>query len=208
MPWPSGRSPMALCVSSSMPTVMNWARPVPAVVEHAERAVAGVDEVDRACDDALQHGRQVEVAADREHGVEQLAEAAGTSELAHAPSIVFAAPDATRARRSPGCPLPRRHTGTAAAWSNVSRNGRRRSWHGRRPLAPGVAAICPSRPQYRRDPVSVEHRGVAELHAERMLGERAAAGIAPPEPENAARPLVHADRDANRWQVARRTRCA
>ena len=46
------------------------------LVEHAERAVGGVDEVDGAADDAPQHRRQVEVGADRQHGVEQLTPAA------------------------------------------------------------------------------------------------------------------------------------
>jgi hypothetical protein len=54
------------------------------VVEDSQRAVASVDEVDGGLHDALQHGGQVEVAAHREHGVEKLAEAAGTCEPADA----------------------------------------------------------------------------------------------------------------------------
>ena len=53
------------------------------LVEHADGAVAGVDQVDGGLHDALQHGGQVEVAAHREDGVEQLAEAAGARVLAH-----------------------------------------------------------------------------------------------------------------------------
>ena len=62
------------------------------LVEDAERAVAGVDQVDRGLDDALQHRGQVEVAADREHRVEQLAEAAGTRVVAHTGGIVGSSP--------------------------------------------------------------------------------------------------------------------
>ena len=51
------------------------------LVEHAERTVRGVDEVDGTADDAAEHRRQVEVRADRQHGVEQLTPAAL---LAHA----------------------------------------------------------------------------------------------------------------------------
>ncbi len=45
------------------------------VVEHAQRAVAGVDEGDRGLDDPLEHGRDVEVGTDRQDGVEELAKA-------------------------------------------------------------------------------------------------------------------------------------
>src|ERR671918_2349437 len=51
---------------------------------YGARAVAGVDEVDRGFHDALRHGGQVEIAPHREHGIQQLTEATGTSELAHA----------------------------------------------------------------------------------------------------------------------------
>src|SRR5581483_11470671 len=47
------------------------------LVEDSEGAVAGVDEVDGRLDDALEHGRQLEVTADGHHGVEELAEPLG-----------------------------------------------------------------------------------------------------------------------------------
>jgi hypothetical protein len=45
------------------------------VIEHAQRAVAGVDERHRALDDPLEHGDDVEVGTDREDGVEELTKA-------------------------------------------------------------------------------------------------------------------------------------
>ena len=51
------------------------------LVEHSERAVGGVDEVDGTTDDAAEHRRQIEVRANRQHRVEQLTPAAL---LAHA----------------------------------------------------------------------------------------------------------------------------
>ena len=45
------------------------------VVEHAQRAVAGVDERHRALDDPLEHRGDVEVGTDRQDGVEQLTKA-------------------------------------------------------------------------------------------------------------------------------------
>ena len=59
-------------VSSSIPTVMNSRQPGAGVVEHAEGAVAGVDQTDGGFDDAAQHARRVEVGAQDQHGVEQL----------------------------------------------------------------------------------------------------------------------------------------
>jgi hypothetical protein len=57
--------------------------PRAAVVEDAECAVARLDQVDSGLHDALQHGGQVEIAADGQHRVEQLAQTARTRELSH-----------------------------------------------------------------------------------------------------------------------------
>ena len=57
------------------------------VVEHAEGAVGGVDEVDRAVHDPLQHRGQIEVRADREDGIEELAQAARPGGIGHGGSI-------------------------------------------------------------------------------------------------------------------------
>jgi hypothetical protein len=61
------------------------------LVEHAEGAVAGVDQVDGTLHDPPEHRRQVEVAADGEDGVQQLSEAPGTRDLDH-PSHTNAGP--------------------------------------------------------------------------------------------------------------------
>ena len=53
------------------------------VVEHAEGAVAGVDQADGGLDDAPQHARRVEVGPEDQDGVEQLAQALRTRDLGH-----------------------------------------------------------------------------------------------------------------------------
>ena len=52
------------------------------LVEHAERAVLGVDERYRGLGDAPQHGVQVEIGSDHQHCVQELAQAPGTSVIA------------------------------------------------------------------------------------------------------------------------------
>ena len=47
----------------------------PGLVEHAQRAVAGVDQRDRALDDPLEDCGQVEIRPERQYGIEQLPEA-------------------------------------------------------------------------------------------------------------------------------------
>ena len=54
------------------------------VVEHAERAIAGIDQPDRRLDDPPEHARRIEIRTEGEHRVEELAEAAGTGHLGHA----------------------------------------------------------------------------------------------------------------------------
>ena len=54
------------------------------VVEHAERAVAGIDQPDRRLHDPPEHARRIEIRAEGEHRVEELAQAAGTGHLGHA----------------------------------------------------------------------------------------------------------------------------
>ncbi len=57
------------------------------VVQHAEGAVARVDELDRAVHDPLQHRGQIEVRADREDGIEELTQAARPGGIGHGGSI-------------------------------------------------------------------------------------------------------------------------
>ena len=54
------------------------------VVEHAEGAVAGVDQPDRRLHDPPEHAGRVEVGTEGQHRVEELAQAAGTGHLGHA----------------------------------------------------------------------------------------------------------------------------
>ena len=67
------------------------------LVEHAERAVAGIDQPDRRLDDPPKHARRIEVRAEGEHRVEELAKAARTGHLGHAVNTTRAA----RRRPSP-----------------------------------------------------------------------------------------------------------
>ena len=63
MPWPSGRSPIARCVLVVDADGDELRQLRAGLVEHPERAVAGVDQLDGALDDPPQHRRQVEVGA-------------------------------------------------------------------------------------------------------------------------------------------------
>ena len=55
------------------------------VVEHPQRSVRGVGEVDGALDDPLEHRRQIQVRPDRQHRVEQLPQAPRPRYVCHAP---------------------------------------------------------------------------------------------------------------------------
>ena len=81
MPCPSGQVADLVVVLLVDADGDELGEPRPGLVEHPERAVAGVDELDGALDDAPQHGGQVEIEPDREHGVEQLPQAARTRHI-------------------------------------------------------------------------------------------------------------------------------
>ena len=100
-------------------------------VQHPERPVAGVDQVGRGFDDALQHRGQIQLGADREHRVEQPTQLAGAGEAFHAHSV--------------GSPALRTAMGdrTSAHPDNMSRSGGAdtagRSGRGALPRRPQVA---------------------------------------------------------------------
>ena len=56
IPRPRGSSPIAACVSASMPVTTNRSRPLAARVDHAERGVAGAGQLGCGLDDPLEDG--------------------------------------------------------------------------------------------------------------------------------------------------------
>ena len=58
-------------------------QPVATLVEHAQSAVAGVDQLDGRLDDPAQDAGRVAVRSEGDDGVEQLVQAAGTGHLGH-----------------------------------------------------------------------------------------------------------------------------
>ena len=74
---PRGRWPIARRSASSMPTGDELDQARVGVVEHAERAVARVDELGGELDDAVEDDGQAELGADGDDGVEQPPQAVG-----------------------------------------------------------------------------------------------------------------------------------
>ena len=74
MPRPRGRSPIAACVSASIPVVRKRSSAWPGLVDHAERRVAGAGELGRRLDDALQQRVERELGAERDARVDEHAE--------------------------------------------------------------------------------------------------------------------------------------
>ena len=65
---------MAARSASSIPHGDELDQPGARRVEHAERAVPGVDQLGRGGDDALQDRRQARLGGDQQHGVQQPAQ--------------------------------------------------------------------------------------------------------------------------------------
>ena len=68
-----------------MPTVMNSASWVPALVEHAEGAVPGVHEIGSCSDDPAKGVRQIELGSDGDDRVEETPQLPRTGQPFHPP---------------------------------------------------------------------------------------------------------------------------
>ena len=66
IPRPRGRSPIAACVSASMPVVRKRSSAWPGLVDHAERRVARAGQLGRRLDDPLQQRVERELRAERD----------------------------------------------------------------------------------------------------------------------------------------------
>ena len=122
MPCPSGRSPIASRPASSIPTVMKSDSRVPRLVEHTQRPISGVDDVCRGLDDRMQHRVQIEVRADGQHPVEQLAQLSWAGHVFHVRSVRDGCHPRCRhdgASRRCG-KIPRCHF--ASSWSTTTRS--------------------------------------------------------------------------------------
>ena len=75
MPRPRGSSPIARCVSSSMPVVTNRSSVRARGVDHAERRVARAGQLRRGLDELLQQRVERELRAERDARVDERAQA-------------------------------------------------------------------------------------------------------------------------------------
>ena len=79
MPRPRGRSPIAACVSSSIPVVRKRSSVWPRPVDHAERRVAGAGQLGCGLDDPLQQRIERQLGAERDPRVDEDAKPVGAA---------------------------------------------------------------------------------------------------------------------------------
>ena len=136
---PSAAGRFAVCVSSSIPTGMNWARPVPGLVEHSECAVPGIDECHRGLDDAPENRVEVEVGPDASARRRAVGGGSAVPHVLPGTPRAYAAPRTTAAERQNGRHVdarlpPRRPRGRS---SRSARAARRASPTSRSSAKPG-----------------------------------------------------------------------
>ncbi len=91
MPRPRGSSPIAACVSASIPCVRNRSSREPARVDHAERGIAGAGELGGRLDEPLQQRVERQLGGQRDAGLEQRLQAhVAAADGLHGPTVTLA----------------------------------------------------------------------------------------------------------------------